>query len=384
MNFETALEKGKRGEEQGLSLGKDGLEKLSNALNGVQKGRIITLASGPKVGKSTLVDGGFIIECFLDAIERGVDIEIIYFSFEIDRVSKEFDFAAHFLYRDYGIDHAVLPTGVKKDGFSTVPISGNYLRGRLMDDDGNVIIIDPDIEKTLIKVYQERIIPLFGKYSPKGRRLSPGLIIFVEHRENPTGLRNKLLAHAEKHGTFEKEVLKKKDRGSYTKYIGYTPNNPNKFTLVVTDHIRKLHLENIGGKSATLKQCIDKYSEYCVEIRNICQYSFIHIIHLNRNMADTNRMKYAKDMLYPEPADIKDSGNISEDSDTVITLFNPNDDRYNLSKHFGQAIRDEAGNLLYPNMRTIHIVENRHGDAPQHFRTEMLGNVKYFKKLKLM
>lgn len=380
MNFKSALEKGKRGEEQGLSLGNDGLQNLSRALNGLQKGRIITVAAGPKVGKSTLVDSGFVIECLMDAFDKGIEIDIIYFSFEIDRVSKEFDFASHFLYRDYGIEYVKLPEGVTKDNLNTIPISSNYLRGRTIDDNGEVILINPEIEKLLLKVYEDRIEPLFGKYDEKGKRLSEGLIKFVEQRENPTGLRNKLLKYASQHGTFEKEELPNKEGGTYTRYLSYTPHNSNKFVVVVTDHVRKLHLE----RGMTIKQCIDKWSEYAVFLRNLCQFSFIHIIHLNRNMADTNRLKFMKDMIYPEPSDIKDSSNLSEDSDTIITMFNPNDDRYNLTKHFNLVIRDEAGNPIYPNIRTLHIVENRHGDAPQHFKTEMLGNVKYFKKLNLI
>lgn len=73
--------------------------------------------------------------------------------------------------------------------------------------------------------------------------------------------------------------------------------------------------------------------------------------------------------------------NLSEDSNYIFTMFNPNDDRYNLDKHFGKIIKKPDGSLIYPNMRTLHLVESRHCDAPQHFRFNMLGNVKMFKKL---
>jgi hypothetical protein len=75
--------------------------------------------------------------------------------------------------------------------------------------------------------------------------------------------------------------------------------------------------------------------------------------------------------------------NVAEDCDYLFTIFNPNDERYKLSKHFGEIIKDSKGNPLYPNLRTIHLVESRHCMFPQHFKTEMKGNVKSFQKINL-
>lgn len=65
----------------------------------------------------------------------------------------------------------------------------------------------------------------------------------------------------------------------------------------------------------------------------------------------------------------------------MFTIFNPNDDRYNLTKHFGKMIKDRANNLLYPYMRSIHLVESRNTIYPKHFRVDMLGGIKKFKQL---
>ena len=64
-------------------------------------------------------------------------------------------------------------------------------------------------------------------------------------------------------------------------------------------------------------------------------------------------------------------------------MFNPNDERYNLTKHFGATIRDSHGNEIYPNLRTLHLVESRNAPYPQHFRLEMNGAVKDFKQLNI-
>lgn len=73
--------------------------------------------------------------------------------------------------------------------------------------------------------------------------------------------------------------------------------------------------------------------------------------------------------------------NLAEDADYVFTMFNPNDERYNLKSHFGVEIKDKFNNELFPNLRTIHLVESRHCKYPQHFRVNMFGGLKTFEKV---
>ena len=88
-----------------------------------------------------------------------------------------------------------------------------------------------------------------------------------------------------------------------------------------------------------------------------------------------------KDRVYPTPEMIKDTGNISEECNHLITLFNPHDDRFNLTTHFGEKLRDTQGNKIYPFLRSIHLVESRQVVYPQHFRVQMKGNLKNFEQI---
>jgi hypothetical protein len=370
-NFRAAYEKGQRGENKGLSMG-PGLPTLNRALNGVQKGRVYTIAAPSKAGKSTLVDYAFIVQPYLESLETGKKIDWIYFSFEMSRIDKEFDFAAYFLYHDYGIETVILPEGVKREGSSVIQLSSNYLRGRMLDDNDKVILVNKDIEEKLIQVYENRIVPLFGAYNEDGEQIQEGVMTFIEERDNPTGLYKYLKAKAEREGKF----IKKKWKGG-ERIIGYKPNNSEKYVIIVTDHLRKLVLE----RGFQMKQNVDKFSEYSVILKNLCNYTFVHIIHLNRSLSDERRIAAAGDLLYPNSDDIKDTGNLSEDSDYVLTMFNPNDERYRLTHHFGLQIRDKKGAEIYPGIRTIHLVESRHCEFPQHFRTEMFGAFKNFSRL---
>jgi len=420
MNFVAAFKQGQTGNSVSFPMG-EGLASISRAIGGVRKGKLYVMGAAPKVGKSTVVDVGWVIEPCVYALDMNKKIdnkveklsktikessntaelkslssqveklqksrpklEVIYFSYEIDRVSKEFDFAAHFLYRDYGISFAMLPEGKTYKDKNYISLSSDYLMGELVYDtdstlDREVIKVSAEIEDKLKKVYSDRIIPLFGEYNDKGERVSVGLISVIENRDNPTGIRNSLLSYAASRGTFKYSTAKTKEGKTVNRRIGYTPNDPNLLSLIVTDHIRKVLVE----RSFTLKQTVDKYAEYTVELRNLCKFSFVHIVHLNRGMSDVQRRKLDDDRIYPLSDDIKETGNLSEDSNYIFTMFNPNDDRYNLDKHFGKIIKSANGSLKYPNMRTLHLVESRHCEAPQHFRVDMLGGVKTFKQLKI-
>lgn len=418
MNFRIAFEAGQKGSNKGLPMG-EGLKSISQAINGIQRGRIYTVGAAPKGGKSTLVDVGFCIEPALYVLNHNaktkasmeaivsklqtvtdftaretlnqeyellnsqlIDLEFIYNSYEIDRVSKEFDFVAHFLNTDFAIYQIFLPPGKLYKGNNFVYLSSAFLKGELEYDTEN-----PDAPKEIIKVptdiidkikiiYKTRIIPLFGEYNERGEKVSKGLIKFLEIKDNPTGVRNYLIEYAKENGEFlYKQTVK--DGQTFTRMIGYKPNNPKKYVIIITDHLRKL-LPERGFK---MKETVDKFSEYAVEFRNTCNFTFVHIIHLNRALSDIGRRQFDDDRLFPQSDDIKETGNLSEDSNYIFTMFNPNDDKFNLTKHFGKTIRRPDKSLLYPFMRTIHLVESRHCICPQHFRVNMYGDVKKFEPL---
>ena len=377
-NFITEFNKGQKGSNKGLYMG-EGLGYISKAINGIQRGMTYGIAAGPKVGKSTFVDYGFVIEPYLYALENKISANWIYFSFEMDRVAKEFDFMTYFIFKEYNIEIIELPTGVTVNGETEIPLSSNYLRGRIVDDNDEVVTVQEDIVKIVKDLYNSRIKPLFGTYNKEGKLQKKGVITFIDKKENPTGLRNLLISYAQERGEFVYEYFTDREGKENRKFVSYLPNNPNEYVFVITDTIRKLRKE----RNFDTKETIDKWLEYSTEIRNLCKYSFVHIVHLNRSTADINRLKFMGDLIFPTPEDIKDTGNLSEECNYLFTLFNPNDSKYNLDKHFDLKIRDDFKNPIYPNYRSAHLVESREVICPQHFRYEMYGNVKNFKQLKI-
>lgn len=376
-NFIVEFKKGQVGKNKGLPMGK-GLEAISKAIDGIQRGMMYVIASSPKVGKSTFVNYAFIISPYLYSLENpSVKIRWIYYSWEMDRVTMEFDYVCHFLYSDYGISRIDLPPGVTHERKPYIDISSSFIRGQKKDDNNNIILVPEFLYEKIKIIYNERIIPLFGEYSESGVLIKRGLIDFIDRADNPTGIYKNILNFADARGTFIKEeYFSERTNKTESRVVGYKPNNPDEYVIVILDTIRKVRRE----RNFSLKETVDKTIEYATELRNFLKYTFVPIVHLNREMADIERLKFMGDLIFPQPETIKETGNLSEEATHIFTMFNPNDERYNLTKHFGLVIKDSKRNELYPNLRTIHLVESRYVPYPQHFRVNMNGALKDFKK----
>jgi len=302
MNLKEAFLQGQQGANKGLSMGK-GLPNVNKAVNGVQRQRFYGVAGSPKSGKSTFADYAFVLSPYLDSLSTEEPLIIRYYSFELNRVSKEFDFAAFFLWYDYNIEKVKLPEDVTltQHGLKVLEIdlSPDFLRGRVLDDNEQIIKVPQEIVEKLILVYKNRIIPLFGEYDDKGEKISNGIIEFIEEKNNPTGLYKDWLSFAEKIGKFET-----KDYGGTIRLLGYTLHNPNLRVIIVIDHLRKVLLE----RGFDLKKAVDKTSEYITSVRDKCGFTFVGIIHTNRNIASIESLKHYGDEIYPTSDSLKDTG----------------------------------------------------------------------------
>ena len=372
MNFAQHFTEGLQGRNVGLSTG---IPPLDKATGGIQRKSIIGIAASPKVGKTTLTDYSFVIAPYEQALseKRVVDIskiDWIYLSYEIDRISKEYDYISHYMYRMFQI------TNFEHKG-KIYEMSSDYLMGKVIDDDELPIIVKDEHIPLVKQIYAQKIIPLFGEYDIEGRKISNGKIEFITDKENPTGIRNYLLKVAKQRGEFLFEKYETiDDSGKKIKkerIIGYKLKKEfeNTYLIVITDHMRKPKME----RGYTLKQNVDKLLEYQVELRDWCYMTFVDIIHLNRTVGSIERIKHGGEYLYPTGDDLKDTGNMSEDCNTLITMFNPTDEKYGLIKHFGVELSQ------YPNYRSIHVVESRNTKCPAHIQVRMFGGIKTFSKL---
>jgi hypothetical protein len=371
----AAFENGIKGRNKGLPTG---IPKLNRAIHGVQRGAIIGVAGSPKSGKSTLADSAFLINPYMHMLENPeVDIDFFYWSLEMNKVDVRFRSISHFFARDYGITSVDIPNGKTYKGSTIMMMNSSYLLGKLENDDNEPIVPSEEHQRLFKEILEKRINPMFGTYDDKGKRVTEGKVTIIEDKNdsNPTGVFNYLMNYAKKNGTFLYEEYETTD-GAGKKIIkhrvsGYRPNNPDKYIIIITDHMRALKRE----RQYTLKQNMDKMGEYQIILRNLCNFTFIDIIHLNRNISDITRIKFNNEFLFPNNDDIKDSGNIAEDCDYLLTMFDATDDRYGIKKHFGMDIEDII------NYRSIHLVSSRHSESPAHIQTRMYAGISRFEEL---
>lgn len=370
MNLQTVFQKGQAGYNVGIKIL---LPKLNKVMRGIGKKMIYGVAGGPKSGKSKFTNYVFLISVYesMLAINRLDDVEWIYYSFEMDRVTTEFNIACYYFYTEYNvynIIHNGRPYGMCAD----------YLMTKLIDENDQPIPVQQAHIDMLATIYEQRIVPMFGRYDENGNRVERGKVDFITHKENPTGLRNYIYRYAALHGDFvketynvEEEVAGRRQMVTKEKIVGYKEKNPNKTTIIITDHLRKLPIE----RSYSMKQNVDKYLEYQVEMRDLFLFTFVDIIHTNRSIGAVERLKFAGEFIYPTGDDLKDTGNLSEDCNTLFTIFNAGDEKYSLTRHFGKDLVD------YPLYRSIHIVESRETACPFHLQLNMHGGINYFEEI---
>jgi hypothetical protein len=364
MNFVAKFKAGQAGMNKGLTTG---LPNLDRAINGIQRGHSYGVAAAPKCGKTTFIDYAFILAPYLhmEKIGKLQDIEWDYWSMEIDRVSKEFKFAAFFMYHDFGISEV-------KYKEKTYPMTLDYLMGRLMYNEDEVVPVSEEHTQMLKQIYVSRIIPLFGEFDEDGNQIQPGKIKFIEQADNPTGIYKYCINKAKSHGEFKWESFVVKDEKGREerreRITGFKDREPHKYRIFLVDHIRKLTRE----RGYTMKENIDKWLEYTTILRDKCNYIFVNVCHSNRGVSNVQRLQQAGEMIFPTADDVKDTGNLAEDSTILMTLFNAHDEKYNLTRHMGVELADN------PNYLSLHITESRNTECPAHIQMNAYRNINYF------
>jgi hypothetical protein len=159
--------------------------------------------------------------------------------------------------------------------------------------------------------------------------------------------------------------------GTFTETEGrkiYTPKNENLIHLVVIDHLSLARRSN----GRTLKEEMDLISSYLVTLRNRCKISPLVIMQANRNSTAMDRRKEGLNNLRID--DCKDSGAPAQDSEIIISIFNPY--REKLSTYRGYDIKSLGGGF-----RVVTVLKNRYGEADVEVGCAFYGKISYFAEL---
>ena len=168
----------------------------------------------------------------------------------------------------------------------------------------------------------------------------------IEGAQNPTGIYKYVRKYAETNGTIE-------NINEYDKI--YHPCHPNEIVIPIVDHFGLIKME----KGMSKKEAIDKTSEYFQWMRDFLGYTPIGVSQINRDLS--NPIYQKMDAFEPNIDQIKESGRPAEDSDVVVSLFQPsryktNDASYNNVSKF---ISPEGADCF----RSIKILKNTYGES---------------------
>ena len=281
------------------------------------------ITSFTKGGKSQFCSYAFIYQSVVYAYfaKEQVDFKILYFPLEETKERIMQRFMSWLLYR-------------KSKG--TIRVSPKELRS-------TTYALDEKIIDRLRQFDIQDILNYFEEH-----------VIFPTESPNPTGIYKYCKQYAEEHSTVHKKTVKIKDELGVPQYTevfeSYEQDNPNEYRIVIIDTINLIDTE----RGMTLKQSIDKLSEYCAKyLRNRYHYSIVAIQQQAFESEGNEAFKLGR--VRPSVAGLGDSKYVSRDADIVLGLFSPF--RFGITEYCGYDI-----SILKDHIRFLEVIVNRNGE----------------------
>lgn len=155
-------------------------------------------------------------------------------------------------------------------------------------------------------------------------------------------------------GKFIKEPYLDEEKKEQERIIGFELNNPKEYNIVAIDHLYLAKLE----RGFTLKQNIDKISEFAVLCRNLFKMTFIFLQQFNQGLSSVERQKFKGIDISPQQSDFRDSTSPYADCDIAIGLMNAY--KMDMETCLGYDINVEGSNKnLKGSFRMLKIIKNR-------------------------
>lgn len=262
--LKALIDRGRKGENQGLSIG---LPKLERFIDGLTPETYYLIAGGTGSGKTSFVLHSFIYKPLIDNLDNE-NFHIIYFSLEMTEEQLLAKLLSIYIYETYGVELSF------KELLS---------RGK------NSILSDEHYELVLES------------------------LDFLDKVELRMTIYDKPL-NADRMESYLREQLVK-----YGSFVGdsFIQKNPSQLILGVVDHIGLCR----AAQGRSKKEEMDMISSYSVSFRNKCKMSWAIVMQVNRGSSNVERRKLNFQELQLD--DLKGSGNPAEDANIVMALFYP-------------------------------------------------------------
>lgn len=297
--------------------------RLRTWLPGIEKRRYTIITANQKIGKSKLADYMYVYEPFFYMIEHPdqLKFKVLYFTLEMGKKEKFYEFLCHLLYRLDGI--RISPTNLK---------STNADR--------------PCPEEVLNLIRSEKYQAYIRKFKET--------VIYIDDVRNPTGIYKRIRGFMLERGQFHyKKGTVKDDNGlpmeiDMIDYFEYADND--EYVEVILDNYSNLAQESGLDKRAN----IEKMSKYAIDLRDMFDVHFCAIQHQAQAQEGIENQKLNK--LYPSSDGLADCKTTTRDANLVLGLFSPY--KYGLTTYENYDITKFKNNI-----RFLLVIEDRDNGA---------------------
>lgn len=314
--------------------------RLSEYIHGLKKGLYYGVTGTPGSAKTQFTDHAFLYYPYDFCKSSNIDLEIVYFSFELSKEAKILSGISKKLFEEYGIKmspNALQSIGkykISDEVYQKVKDLTNYFS---------------ELEK-YVTFYDEP--------------LTPSQIYKI--------IEKKLLENGVNH--YKKEEITENGIKKFVNVFDkYVPNNPEKYIVFIFDHISLIQQDT----NQTKHEALTTFSNNNVFFRNRynCTIVNVHQQSMEGSVKQfTSKGENVISKLEPQLALLADNKTLGRDYDIILGLFSPF--RYEIdfyrgyhTKHFGD------------NCRFLSILKNRGGTPDLHVGLYFDGGVNYFEEL---
>lgn len=310
---------GREGKNWGYTMG---MPKLEGVIDGVTKGVYTLLFSGTGAGKTSLALYSYIYRPLMEHLDDE-KFKVTYYSLEMSAEQLFAKLLCMYIFETYGVELSAKELFSRKKGYKL-----------------------PEKEYQLVL----QSLPWLHKVEK--------IITIHDKSLNAEILYASLKKELELRGKFTK---------TETRTI-YEPDDEDVVHLVVIDHLSLVR----KAQGRSLKEEMDLISAYLVTLRNRCSISPLVIMQMNRDSTSMDRKKAGYDNM--QLSDIKDTGSPAQDSEIVISIFNPSRERLN-------SYKDYDIKTLGARFRSITVLKNRFGESDVEIGSAFYGKCGLWKEM---
>lgn len=318
--------------------------RFQNDFLGIEQAKYYLISASTKGSKTQFASYMFVYNTLLYAYHHPEQLRVKIFYYPLEETQEDImlRFMSYLLYTLSNFKIKISPTDLRSTRSNKV--------------------ISQDILDLLNTEEYTKIISFFEEH------------IIFSSSTNPTGVYSECRKYAEDNGTIHKKKQKVKDELGGIKEVDvfdyYEQEDPDEYRIIIVDHISLISAE----RGLTLKQSIDKLSEYCVLLRN--RYKFSPVLIQQQAFAGESLEAFKADKVRPTIANLSDSKYPSRDCNICLGLFSPM--KHELGEYLGYNIK-----ILKDNVRFLEVLINRGGTMGGLIALYFEGACSYFRELPL-